>query len=66
MRVAGSTVVNVATAVREKLKPTIADPQVTVTVGETVIKPLPPSATPSPQLRDTPAPTQRQNSNTDS
>ena len=60
MEVAGLTLADMATAVREKLKPMIATPQVTITVIETIMKPLPPSDKASPQLRDTPAPVQKQ------
>jgi len=62
MQVAGLTALNVATALREKLKPMIADPQVTITVVDTIMKPGPPSDKPSPQLRDTPPPAQKQSS----
>lgn len=59
MQVAGLTALNVAAALREKLKPRIAYPQVTITVADTIMKPGPPSDKPSPQLRDTPAPAQK-------
>ncbi len=62
MQVAGLTALNVATALREKLKPMIADPQVTISVVDTIMKPGPPSDKPSPQLRDTPPPAQKQSS----
>jgi hypothetical protein len=62
MQVAGLTALNVATALREKLKPMIADSQVTITVVDTIMKPGPPSDKPSPQLRDTPPPAQKQSS----
>lgn len=62
MRVAGLTVRNVATALREKLKPTIADQRVTITVVDTIMKPVPPSDNPSPQLRDIIPPAQKQSS----
>ncbi len=60
MQVVGLTAANVATALREKLKPVIADPRVTIIVVETIMKPLPRSEKPSPQLRDTPPPAQKQ------
>lgn len=62
MHVVGSTAINVATELREKLKPMIANPQVTITVVDTIMRPGPPSEKPSPQLGDTPAPTQKQSS----
>ena len=62
MQVAGLTALNVAAALREKLKPMMADPQVTITVVDTIMKPGPPSDKPSPQLRDTPPPAQNQSS----
>ncbi len=60
--VVGFTVVNVAAALREKLKPVIADPQVTVTVVDTIMRPGPPSDSPPPQLQDTPSPTRKPSS----
>jgi len=62
MHIAGLTAVSVANELREKLKPMIANPQVAITVIDTIMRPGPPSEKPSPQLRDTPPPTQTQNS----
>ena len=62
MHVAGLTAVSVANELREKLKPMIANPQVAITVFDTIMRPGPPSEKPSPQLRDTPPPAQTQNS----
>ena len=62
LQTVGFTAVNIAAAFREKLKPMIADPQVTITVVDTIMKPGPPSDKPSPQLRDTPPPAQKQSS----
>jgi protein involved in polysaccharide export with SLBB domain len=62
LQTVGFTAVNIAAAFREKLKPMIADPQVTITVADTIMKPGPPSEQPPPQLRDTPSPAQKQSS----
>jgi hypothetical protein len=62
MHIAGLTAMNVATELREKLKPMIANPQVTITVVDTIMRPGPPSEKPSPQLRDTPPLVQKQSS----
>jgi protein involved in polysaccharide export with SLBB domain len=64
VNVVGQTAVSVANELREKLKPMIANPQVTITVVDTIMRPGPLSPKPSPQLRDTPTPAQRQNSPT--
>jgi hypothetical protein len=62
LQTVGFTAVNIAAAFREKLKPMIADPQVTITVVDTILKPGAPSDSPPPQLRDTPPPAQKQSS----
>jgi protein involved in polysaccharide export with SLBB domain len=62
LQTVGFTAVDIAVAFREKLKPMIADPQVTITVVGTNMKPGPPSDGPPPQLRDTPSPAQKQSS----
>jgi protein involved in polysaccharide export with SLBB domain len=64
MQVAGLTALNVASVLREKLKPSIANPQVTITVVDTIMKPGPPSDSPAPppELRDTPSPARKQGS----
>ena len=62
LQVVGFTVLNVAAALREKLKPIITDSQVTITVVDTIMKPGPPSDTPPPQLQDTPSPAHKQSS----
>jgi protein involved in polysaccharide export with SLBB domain len=62
LQTVGFTAVNIAAAFREKPKPMIANPQVTITVVDTIMKPGPPSDSPSPQLRDTPSPAQKQGS----
>lgn len=59
MHVAGLTAVTVAKELREKLKPMIANPQVTITVVDTIMRPGPTSEKPSPQLRDTLPPAQK-------
>ncbi len=62
LQTVGFTAVNIAAAFREKLKPMIADPQVTITAVDTIQKPGPPSDSPPPQLRDAPSPAQKQSS----